>query len=68
MPVVTNLKHDYQVLIIFDGCGEDNKLFLNDEETIEPKDFWQPLLPKKHQEKFEQPKIFLISVIFYFMP
>lgn len=52
---------------MFDGYGEGEELLLGIDQKIKVQDLWQPLLPKINQEKFEQPKIFLIVVIFYFI-
>lgn len=57
------LNNSDMILVIFNGYGERDELYLNDEK-IKVYELWEPLLPdgKADDELSGKPKIFLISV------
>lgn len=63
MKTQNKLNNSDMILVIFNGYGERDELYLNDEK-IKVYELWEPLLPdgKADDELSGKPKIFLISV------
>lgn len=63
------LNQSDMILVIFNGYGERDELYVNDEK-MKVYELWEPLLPdvKTGEELSGNPKLFLISVRTSFFP